>query len=113
MAEQPSVDNPLGLPLEQDNSPHQLRLTRLEGQDVGRRTNLCTPVLDHLVTIGGTFPFNGLIQLHQVAAMLIREENNTHVRLEAFIQAHRDQRQVALYNSAHGNENAEILFQEM
>ena len=85
MAEQPSVDNPLGLPLEQDNSPHQLRLTRLEGQDVGRRTNLCTPVLDHLVTIGGTFPFNGLIRLHQVAAMLIREENNTHVRLEAFI----------------------------
>ena len=45
---EPMENNPLGLPLGQDNRPHQLRLTRLEGTEAARRTNLCTLVLDYL-----------------------------------------------------------------
>ena len=37
---EPMEENPLGLPLGQDNLPHQLRLTRPEGLDAARRTNL-------------------------------------------------------------------------
>ena len=76
---EPMEDNPLGLPLGQDNLPHQLRLTRPEGLDAARRTNLFTIVLEHLAAIEGMFFFNSLHQPHQVAAILIIEEdNNTH-----------------------------------
>ena len=69
-------ENPLGLPLGPDNLPHQLRLTWLNGLDAAGRTNLCTLVLEHLATSQGTFFFNALHQPHQVAAILIIEEDN-------------------------------------
>ena len=69
--------NPLGLPMGPDNLPHQLWLTRPNGLDAAGRTNLCTPVLEHLATSQGTFFFNALHQPHQVTAILIIEEDNT------------------------------------
>ena len=75
---EPTEDNPLGLPYgQEDNLPHQLRLTWPEGMDAARRTNLCTSVLEHLATSQGTFFFNSLHQPHQVVAILIIEEDNT------------------------------------
>ena len=44
--------------------------------------------------------------------MLIRDEPNTFTRLEAFIRAPLNNRQTALYNSEHREENASIMFQE-
>ena len=83
----PTANNPLGLPLGQDNSPHQLRLTRLEGTEAARRTNLCTLVLDYLSENQGQgmFFFNSLHQQYQVAATLIVEEEGTHTQMDAFI----------------------------
>ena len=74
---QPMNANPLGLPLEEDEAPHQLRLTRPKALDGAPRTNLCTPRLEYLANSGGTFYFNALTQPHQVAAILIQEEDNT------------------------------------
>ena len=84
---EPTENNPLGLPLGQDNSPHQLRLTRLEGTEAARRTNLCTLVLDYLSENRGQgmFFFNSLHQQYQVAATLIVEEEGTHTQMDAFI----------------------------
>ena len=111
---EPTEDNPLGLPLGQDNLPHQLQLTRPDGLDATRRTNLCTLVLEHLAPSQGTFFFNGLHQPHQVAAILIIEEDNTtHARMDQFIRAHPENRHVALYGSIYRNDNTEIVFQEM
>ena len=112
---EPTVTNPLGLPLGQDNSPHQLRLTRLEGMEAARRTNLCTLVLDYLSENQGEgiFFFNSLHQQDQVAAILIVEEGGTHTQVDAFIQAHVENRHAALFTSEYRSENAEIVFQEM
>ena len=109
----PTEDNLLGLPLGHDNCPHQLRLTRPEGTDAARRTNLCTLVLEHLTENQGTFFFNSLHQPHQVAAILIIEEENTHTQMDAFIRARPENRHAALYSSLYRNDNAEIVFQEM
>ena len=104
-------ENPLGLPLGQDNLPHQLWLTR---PDATRRTNLCTLVLEYLATTEGTFYFNSLHQPHQVVAILIIEEDDTtHARMDQFIRAHLENRHMALYGSIYRNDNAEIVFQEM
>ena len=78
-------DNPLALPLEDGSLPHQLRLTRPEGVDAARRTNLCTLVLEHLAATEGMFFFNSLHQPHQVAAILITEGDNTQTRMDRFI----------------------------
>ena len=74
---QPKNANPLRLPLEEDEAPHQLRLTRQNRLDGARRTNLCTPRLEYLATSQGMLYFNALTQPHQVAAILIQEEDNT------------------------------------
>ena len=104
----------MGLPLGQDNRPHQLRLTRPDGTDATRRTNLCTLVLEHLAENQGTFFFNSLHQPHQVAAILIIEEDNTtHTQMDQFIRARPENRHAALYGSIYRNDNAEIVFQEM
>ena len=111
---EPTEENPLGLPLGQDNLPHQLRLTRPDGLDAARRTNLCTLVLEHLAANEGTFFFNSLHQPHQVAAILIIEEDNTtHTRMDQFIRARPENRHVALYGSIYRNDNTKIMFQEM
>ena len=55
---EPMEANPLGLPLENGGLPHQLPLTRPEGLDAARRTNLCILVLEHLAATEGTFFFN-------------------------------------------------------
>ena len=74
------ADNPLGLPYGQNNHPHQLQLSRLEGTEATRRTALCTTVLEHIAaTKQGMFFFNSLHQAHQVAAILITEEESTHI----------------------------------
>ena len=74
-----TADNLLGLPRDQNNRAHQLRLRRSDGTEAARRTALCTPVLEHLATTDqGIFFFNGIHQAHQVAAILIAEEANPH-----------------------------------
>ena len=112
---EPTATNPLGLPLGEDNSPHQLRLTRLEGMEAARRTNLCTLVLDYLSKNRGEgmFFFNSLHQQDQIAAILIIEDVGTHTRMDAFIRAPAENRRAALFTSDHRSENAEIVFQEM
>ena len=83
---EPTEANPLGLPMGPENLPHQLQLTRPNGLNAAGRTNLCTPVLEHLAASQGTFYFNALIQPHQVAAILIIEEDNTsHAQMDVFI----------------------------
>ena len=105
--------NPLGLPMGPDNLPHQLRLTQPNGLDAAGRTNLCTPVLEHLATSQGMFYFNALTQPHQVAAILILEEDNTsHTQMDVFIRASPEARNAALHNSAHRNDNAELCFRK-
>ena len=112
---EPTAANPLGLPLGEDGSPHQLRLTRLEGTEAARRMNLCTLVLDYLSENRGEgmFFFNSLHQQDQVAAILIVEEGGTHTRVDAFIQAQVENRHTALFTSEYRSENAEIVYQEM
>ena len=106
--------NLLGFPMGPDNLPHQLQLTRPNRLDATGRTNLCTPVLEYLAASQGTFYFNALTQPHQVAAILILEEDNTsHTRMDVFIRARPEARNAALHNSTHRNDNAEIVFQEM
>ena len=109
---EPREANPLGLPLENGTLPHQLQLTRPEGVDAARRTNLCTPVLEHLAATDGMFFFNSLPQPHQIAAILITEGDNTHTRMDQFIRAPPANRNRALYDSIYSNDNAEIIFQE-
>ena len=93
--------NPLGLLLGADGHPHQLRLVQPEGQDVGRRTTLCTAAFYYLIQSRGTGYFNNLERPHQIAAILIRDEANTFTRLDHFIRAPHNNRQTALYNSMH------------
>ena len=80
-----SEDNPLALPIEEGGLPHQLRLTRPDRVDAARRTNICTIVLEYLATTHGMGFFNGLTQPHQIAAILIIEEDNAHTRLDQFV----------------------------
>ena len=98
---EPTTANPLGLPLGEDGSVHQLRLTRLEGTEAARRTNLCTLVLDHLSEnrAEGMFFFNSLYRQHQIAAFLIIEKGGTNTRVDAFIQAQVELRNTALFTS--------------
>ena len=70
-------------------------------------------MLEHLATSQGMFFFNALHQPHQVAAILIIEEENTHTQVEHFIQIPPANRNTALYESQYKNDNAEIVFQEM
>ena len=109
-----TADNPLGLPQDQNNCPHQLQLRQPEGTEAARKTALCTPMLEHLaMTNQGIFFFNSLHQAHQVAAIPINEEENTQTRLERFIKDPPVNRHAALFKSHYKNKNAEIVFQEM
>ena len=93
---QPMNANPLGLPLEEDEAPHQLRLTWPNGLDGALRTNLCTLRLEYLAASQGMFYFNALTQPHQVAAILIQEEDNTsYTQMDMFIQASLEARNAA------------------
>ena len=94
---EPTTANPLGLPVGEDRSVHQVWLTRLEGTEAARRTNLCTLVLDYLSENRGEgmFFFNSLHQQDQVAAILIVEEGGTHTRVDAFIPAWAENRHTA------------------
>ena len=68
--------------------------------------------MEHLATTNRMNFFNGLTQQYQIAAILIIEGDNTHAQLNQFIQAIPDNRNRALYNLLHRNDNAEIMFQE-
>ena len=58
----------------------------LDGLDAARRTNLCTLVLEHLAANEGTSCSNRLHQPHQVAVILIIEEDKTtRTRVDQFI----------------------------
>ena len=71
-------------------------------------------MLEHIAaTEQGMFFFNSLHQAHQVAAILITEEENTHTRLEHFIRVPPANRHAVLYESHYKNSNAETVFQEM
>ena len=93
--------NPLGLPLEPTGQPHQLRLVRPAEQDAGRRIALCTTAFNFLIQTGQTPRFYYLERPYQIAAVLIRDEPGTFIRLKAFIRAPLNNRQTALYNSEH------------
>ena len=111
---QPTNANPLGHPLEEDEAPHQLRLSWSNRLDGAPRTTLCTPRLEYQAASQWMFYFNALTQPHQVAASLILEEDNTsHTQMDVFIRASPEARNAALHNSAHRNDNTEIVFQEM
>ena len=112
---EPTAANPLGLPVGEDGSVPQLRLTRLEGTEAARRTAICSLVLDHLSEgqAEGIFFFNNLHRQHQVAAILIMEVGGTHTRVDAFIRARVELRHAALFTSEYRSENAEIVYQEM
>ena len=61
----------------------------------------------------GMFFFNSLHQPHQVAAILIIEEENIHTRVDQIIRVPPANMNTALYESLYRNDNAEMLFQEM
>ena len=48
----------------------------------------------------------------QMAALLIREEEGSHAKVDAFLASHLEWQQRALYQSAHSDENVAILYQE-
>ena len=109
-----TVDNPLGLPRDQNNQAHQLWLRRPDGTDAARRTALCTPVLAYLATTNQEIMyFNGFHQIHQLAAIPLADEEGSHTQLEHFIQVPPANRHAALFEGQHKDENAEIVFQEM
>ena len=107
-----SKANPLGLLLDPMGQPHQLRLVRPADQNAGRRTTLCTMTFNHLMQMGQTARFNILERPYQIAAVLIREEQGSFTRLEAFLVALLRNRQMALYNSEHRDETLATLYQE-
>ena len=112
--EEITAEHPLGLPRDQNNQAHQLRLRRPEGMDAARRTTLCTLVLAHLATTNqGIMYFNGLHQIHQLATILLADEEGSHTRLEHFIQVPPANRHAALFEGQYRDENAETVFQEM
>ena len=98
--------------MEPTGQPHQLRLLRPAEQDAGRRTALCTTAFNFLIQTGQTPRFNLLERPYQIAAVLIRDEPGTFIRLEAFIRAPLNNRQMALYNSEHRDKNVSIMYQE-
>ena len=57
--------------------------------------------------------FNGLHQIHQLRTILLADEEDSHTRLEHFIQVHPANRHIALFEGQYKIENAEIVFQEM
>ena len=79
--------NPLDLPLDQGGRPHQLKLTRINERDAERRVAVCTPAINHITSTGATALFNGLDRNSQIAALLIEDEEGTHMRLDAFLRA--------------------------
>ena len=89
--------NPLGLPVGEDGTIPQLRLTRLEGTESARRTAICTMVLDHLSEnqAEGIFFFNALHRQHQVAAILVQEPGGTHVSWRKDIRRERVSRTIS------------------
>ena len=87
IVEMATNNNPLNLPMGAHGRPHQLRLRRITDPDAGRRVAICTPVLNHINTTRATTLFNGLERAHQIAALLIEEEDGNHNRLDAFICA--------------------------
>ena len=108
--------NLLGLPLGEDGSIPQLRLTRLEGKESARRTAICTMVLDHLSEnqAEGIFFFNALHRQHQVVAILVQEPGGTHAMVDAFVRALENLRNAALFSAlAHWSENPEIIYHEI
>ena len=92
--------NPLGLPVGEDGTVPQFRLTRLEGTEPARRTALCTMVLDHLSAnqAEGIFFFNALHRQHQVAAILALEPGGTHAMVDAFVRAPENLQDAALFS---------------
>ena len=78
------------------------------------RMLLGEPPCAHLATTNqGIMYFNGLHQIHQLAAILLADDENSHTRLEHFIQVPPANRHAALFEGQYKNENAEIVFQEM
>ena len=106
-------ENPLNLPPGANRRPHQLRLQRLTDQDAGRRVALCTLVLNDITTRNSTALFNALERAHQIAALLIEEEDGNHNRLDAFRRATLGFQQRALYRSDHKDENVAVMYQKL
>ena len=79
------------------------------------RTNACAPVCGFLPTLdNGVATFNNLTLLQQIAATLITEEDQqSHHRLDHFLQALAPFQEMALVNSAHHAENSHISFNEL
>ena len=107
-----STANPLNLPLDLGGRPHQLRLTRINGQDAERRAAVCTPAINHITSTRATALFNGLDRNSQIAALLIEDEEGTHTRLDAFLHATTEFRHRALYKSDHKDGNIASMYQE-
>ena len=105
-------ENPLNLPQEENRQFHQLRLQRLVEQGADRRVAQCAPVLNHINRTEQTAHFNSMERALQMAALLIREEEGSHARVDAFLASHLEWQQRALYRSAHSHENVAILYQE-
>ena len=113
----PSADNPLSLQRDNKGGVHQLRLKRLKGIGYKSRDVACNDVMGFLATvpeIHRVVEFNSLALPLQILVILITEEaQGTHQRLECFLRAPAESRQLALLNSAHQWENDCLLFHEV
>ena len=73
---------------------------------------MCAPVLNYIQRSDQTTRFNAMERAFQMAALLIREEEGSHARLDAFLASQLEWQQRALYQSAFGEENVAILYRE-
>ena len=78
-------ENPLNLPPERNGQFHQLQLQRLVEQGADRRVAQCAPVLNNIQRSDQTARFNAMERALQMAALLIREEEGSHARVDAFL----------------------------
>ena len=86
-------ENPLNLPQEENGQFHQLRLQRLAEQGADRRVAQCAPVLNHINRTDQTAWFNAMERALQMAVLLIREQEGSHARVDAFLNSNLEYQQ--------------------
>ena len=110
-----SLENPLGLPIDDQGRAHQLRV-EIIGADPGERRSAYRALCDKLRAIsnGATTLFNNLTQAQQVIAILLREDwRHPHRVLEHYLQAPPEFRDIAIVCSEYYTRNRDIVLIEL
>ena len=96
-----SLENLLGLPMDDQGRAHQLRV-EIIGADPGERRSAWRALCDKLSALsnGATTLFNNLMQAQQIIAILIREDwRYSHQVLEHYLRVPPEFRDIAIIRS--------------